>query len=66
LNAIFSKPLREFFSSEGEVDDAAVISVDSKGIDIRVRQGAQVKYMLKLLISNHEAVVSQLKTFLFS
>jgi len=41
LNAIFSKPLREFFSSEGEVDDAAVISVDSKGIDIRVRQGAQ-------------------------
>nr|CAB3481460.1 unnamed protein product [Digitaria exilis] len=41
LNAIFSKPLREFLSSEGEVDDAAVISVDSKGIDIRVRQGAQ-------------------------
>ena len=66
MNAIFSKPLREFFSSEGEVDDAAVISVDSKGIDIRVRQGAQVKYMLKWLISNHEAVVSQLKTFLFS
>lgn len=31
-------------SSEGEVDDAALISVDSKGIDIRVRQGAQVKY----------------------
>jgi hypothetical protein len=28
-------------SSEGEVDDAALISVDSKGIDIRVRQGAQ-------------------------
>ncbi|CAO2179715.1 unnamed protein product [Urochloa humidicola] len=41
LNAIFSKPLRELLSSEGEVDDAAVISVDSKGIDIRVRQGAQ-------------------------
>ncbi|KAL6661825.1 hypothetical protein ACP70R_001209 [Stipagrostis hirtigluma subsp. patula] len=41
LNAIFSKPLREFLSSEGEVDDAALISVDSKGIDIRVRQGAQ-------------------------
>ena len=66
MNAIFSKPLREFFSSEGEVDDAAVISVDSKGIDIRVRQGAQVKYTLKLLTANHEAVVSQLKTFLFS
>ena len=65
MNAIFSKPLREFFSSEGEVDDAAVISVDSKGIDIRVRQGAQVKYILKLLTANHEAVVSQLKTFLF-
>jgi len=43
LNAIFSKPLREVLSSEGEVDDAALISVDSKGIDIRVRQGAQVK-----------------------
>ena len=66
MNAIFSKPLREFFSSEGEVDDAAVISVDSKGIDIRVRQGAQVKYTLKLLTANHEAVVSQLKTFFFS
>ncbi|KAL6660829.1 hypothetical protein ACP70R_000213 [Stipagrostis hirtigluma subsp. patula] len=26
---------------KGEVDDAAFISVDSKGIDIRVRQGAQ-------------------------
>jgi len=43
LNAIFSKPLREVLSSEGEIDDAALISVDSKGIDIRVRQGAQVK-----------------------
>jgi hypothetical protein len=52
-------------SSEGEVDDAAVISVDSKGIDIRVRQGAQVKYMLKFLTANHEAAVSQLKTFVF-
>lgn len=30
LNAIFSKPLREFLSSEGEVDDAALISVDSE------------------------------------
>lgn len=49
LNAIFSKPLREVLSSEGEVDDAALISVDSKGIDIRVRQGAQVKYMLNCL-----------------
>ncbi|KAJ0250364.1 Pyridoxamine 5'-phosphate oxidase family protein [Hirschfeldia incana] len=41
LNAIFSKPLRELLSTESEVDDAAIISVDSKGIDIRVRQGAQ-------------------------
>lgn len=29
-------------STESEVDDAAIISIDSKGIDIRVRQGAQV------------------------
>lgn len=41
LNAIFSKPLKELLSMEGEVDDAALISIDSKGIDIRVRQGAQ-------------------------
>lgn len=27
---------------EAEIDDAALISIDSKGIDIRVRQGAQV------------------------
>lgn len=27
---------------ETEVDDAALISIDSKGTDIRVRQGAQV------------------------
>jgi hypothetical protein len=27
---------------ESEVDDAALISIDSKGVDIRVRQGAQV------------------------
>ena len=43
LNAIFSKPLREVLSSEGEVDAASLISVDSKGIDICVHQGAQVK-----------------------
>ncbi|KAI4325197.1 hypothetical protein MLD38_030615 [Melastoma candidum] len=41
LNAIFSKPLKELLSMEGEVDDAALISIDSKGTDIRVRQGAQ-------------------------
>ncbi|GAB2268516.1 hypothetical protein Dimus_003473 [Dionaea muscipula] len=41
LNSIFSKPLKELLSSESEVDDAALISVDSKGTDVRVRQGAQ-------------------------
>ncbi|KAF8677032.1 hypothetical protein HU200_046490 [Digitaria exilis] len=41
LNSMFSKPLKELLSTEGEVDDVAVISMDSKGIDIRVRQGAQ-------------------------
>ncbi|KAL7100413.1 hypothetical protein ACP275_09G144200 [Erythranthe tilingii] len=41
LNAIFSKPLKELLSKEAEVDDAALISIDSRGIDIRVRQGAQ-------------------------
>lgn len=41
LNAIFSKPLKEILSTEGEIDDVAFISIDSKGTDIRVRQGAQ-------------------------
>ncbi|XP_061354368.1 uncharacterized protein LOC133298996 isoform X2 [Gastrolobium bilobum] len=41
LNAIFSKPLKKLLSKETEVDDAALISIDSKGTDIRVRQGAQ-------------------------
>ncbi|KAL5974136.1 hypothetical protein ACLOJK_030799 [Asimina triloba] len=41
LNAIFSKPLKELLSAETEIDDAALISIDSKGTDIRVRQGAQ-------------------------
>ncbi|KAL2932759.1 Zinc finger and BTB domain-containing protein 9 [Bienertia sinuspersici] len=41
LNAIFSKPLKELLSTKIEVDDAALISIDSRGIDVRVRQGAQ-------------------------
>jgi len=41
LNLRFSRPLRELLASETEVDDAALISIDSKGVDIRVRQGAQ-------------------------
>ncbi|PKU72281.1 uncharacterized protein LOC110110158 [Dendrobium catenatum] len=41
LNAIFSKPLKEILSTEGEIDDVAFISIDSKGTDVRVRQGAQ-------------------------
>lgn len=67
MNAIFSKPLREFLSSEGEVDDAALISVDSKGIDIRVRQGAQVKYMKNCLPSPSRLFLSRKKlSFLHS
>ncbi|XP_076891173.1 non-canonical heme oxygenase HOZ, chloroplastic-like [Bidens hawaiensis] len=41
LNALFSKPLKDLLSLETEVDDAALISIDSKGTDVRVRQGAQ-------------------------
>ncbi|MCO5614072.1 hypothetical protein L7F22_068353 [Adiantum nelumboides] len=41
LNTKFSRPLRDRLSVESEVDDAALISIDSKGVDIRVRQGAQ-------------------------
>ncbi|CAI9286207.1 unnamed protein product [Lactuca saligna] len=41
LNVMFSKPLRELLSLESEVDDVSLISIDSKGTDIRVRQGAQ-------------------------
>ncbi|KAM7254292.1 hypothetical protein ACFE04_031974 [Oxalis oulophora] len=41
LNVIFSKPLKALLCAETEVDDVALISIDSKGTDIRVRQGAQ-------------------------
>ncbi|KAJ0515033.1 putative FMN-binding split barrel [Helianthus annuus] len=41
LNTMFSKPLKELFSLESEVDDVSLISIDSKGADIRVRDGAQ-------------------------
>jgi hypothetical protein len=43
---MFSKPLKELLSAEVEIDDAALISVDSKGTDIRVRQGAQVIFFI--------------------
>ncbi|KAG0630511.1 hypothetical protein M758_1G183500 [Ceratodon purpureus] len=41
LNATYSIPLREVLNTEVEVDDVALISIDSKGADIRVRQGVQ-------------------------
>ncbi|KAF9613309.1 hypothetical protein IFM89_006819 [Coptis chinensis] len=41
LNAKFSKRIKELLSTETEIDDAALISIDSKGVDIRVREGAQ-------------------------
>nr|XP_043624596.1 uncharacterized protein LOC122596137 [Erigeron canadensis] len=41
LNVMFSKPLKDLFSLESQVDDVSFISIDSKGTDIRVRQGAQ-------------------------
>nr|KJB29879.1 hypothetical protein B456_005G122100 [Gossypium raimondii] len=50
LNATFSKPLKELLSAEAEVDDAALISIDSKGIDIRVRQGAQLGFRRRFRI----------------
>lgn len=51
---MFSKPLKDLLSAESEVDDAALISIDSKGIDIRVRQGAQVleEYSVQISISS--------------
>ncbi|GJY58563.1 hypothetical protein Tco_0458455 [Tanacetum coccineum] len=42
LNIMFSKILRKLFSLESKVDDEFLISIDSKGTDIRVRQSAQV------------------------
>lgn len=41
LNVMFSKPLKEILATEVEIDDAALISIDSKGVDIRIRQNAQ-------------------------
>lgn len=43
-------------SAEGEVDDAALISVDSKGIDIRVRQGAQVNF-IQIAVTSRDAIL---------
>jgi len=51
---MFSKPLRELLSTEIEVDDAALISIDSKGTDIRVRQGAQFNVQRISFESSHE------------
>jgi len=42
---LFSKPLREILSTEEDVDDAAFISMDSKGTDFWVQQGAQVLFI---------------------
>ncbi|KAK3035549.1 hypothetical protein RJ639_034754 [Escallonia herrerae] len=56
LNAMFSKPLKELLSMETEVDDAAFISIDSKGTDIRVRQGAQVFNIQRLSFDEGYAV----------
>ena len=42
LNAKYSMLLRKVLNTELEVDDVALISIDSKGADIRVRQGVQV------------------------
>ncbi|MCO5553396.1 hypothetical protein L7F22_006917 [Adiantum nelumboides] len=41
LNNAFSERLRNALCSNSAVDDAAFISIDSKGTDVRVRQGAQ-------------------------
>ena len=49
LNSRFSEAVRALLAGATEkqsgglvsVDDAALISIDSKGVDIRVRQGAQ-------------------------
>uniref|UniRef100_A0A1D1YUB6 Protein CREG2 n=1 Tax=Anthurium amnicola TaxID=1678845 RepID=A0A1D1YUB6_9ARAE len=54
LNAIFSKPLKEILSTEVEVDDAALISIDCKGTDIRVRQGAQFNIQRLSFEEDHE------------
>lgn len=52
LNSVFSMKLKKLLSTDKiAVDDAAVISIDSKGIDIKVRQGAQVPPTCLLLFS---------------
>ncbi|CAA7410277.1 unnamed protein product [Spirodela intermedia] len=54
LNTIFSKRLKEILSIEGEVDDAALISIDCKGTDIRVRQGTQFNVQRLSFEEDHE------------
>ncbi|KAH7299980.1 hypothetical protein KP509_24G039200 [Ceratopteris richardii] len=73
LNARFSRRLRDCLSVENEVDDAALISIDSKGVDIRVRQGAQfnvqrlsfdVGHAVKTLDQAETALEKAMKKFL--
>lgn len=47
LNNEFSDPLCGHLAEElgQEVDDAALISIDSRGVDVRVRQGARVSML---------------------
>ncbi|KAJ9559601.1 hypothetical protein OSB04_004761 [Centaurea solstitialis] len=67
LNAIFSKPLKELLSLETEVDDAALISIDSKGTDVRVRQGAQFNIQRLAFEEGHGVeTVEEAKTALWN
>lgn len=55
LNNAFSERLRDALSTDSVVDDAAFISIDSKGTDVRVRQGAQ--YNVRRLSFNEDFLV---------
>lgn len=55
LNNTFSERLRNAFSADLAVDDAAFISIDGKGTDVRVRQGAQ--YNVQRLSFNEDFLV---------
>lgn len=61
LNGRFSKDLKKMLAAaqgqqdgwKGRVDDAALISIDSKGVDIRVRQGAQFSVQRMSFVEGH-------------
>lgn len=63
---MFSKQLKDILSTKVEIDDAAFISVDSKGTTVRVRQGAQVQVIPEKESENYPCFLTSLFIVFFN